>query len=198
MVKKKSEQPAIDIAALASAHEGSTRSLYKVGKPMAKYQFESDVPVDVKIVGQENTFAPNNGQPQLTLALEVDGESAGQVWVNFPASGDEEVNDRDDKRWGEFLRALYPAQFNVYSSIDKSDDREWKYLDSDGEEIPYASREAKNAEVSAAGFELARLVRENSHSFVGLTLAFWPKTTNAGKLFMRFRAAGFSLDASED
>lgn len=177
----------ISMSELAKRGEGRGLGVVKSGVSKIKEgefldPFELGVPYPVEFTDQKATRRPT-GTPQVQLSVAImmeDGslEQAGRVWIDLPvkeALSDLPFSAQDEatflqkagERLLKFLRAIDPERYKVFETIDKSDPKNWKWLDAQGKVLDAATREQRADEIDAAVVGIAEGIWQDKISLKG-------------------------------
>lgn len=141
------------------------------------------VPVEIT---EQVIKTTKNGYTQLELARSVikdDGTTAkaGRIWITLPVFTEEVQTSVDSEKLAvikningkalhNLLRATMPEQFTVFTSVDKTDKKNWKFIAPDGTPMTKEGKEERESILGAAVTGAARAIIEGSLSLVGKRL----------------------------
>lgn len=177
----------ISMSDLAKAAVGRILDLAR-SKPTEKGPYVDpfilNQPFPIEITGQEYTTRPS-GQPQVAISVSmIDGngvlKKAGKLWVDLPldyadpttmSAEDAAVYLKSINKAGDkflrFLRAIGPDTWNVYHTIDKTNPRQPRYYDVDGEEMGPEELEDREEAINCAVTAVSEGLRDGEVSLVG-------------------------------
>ncbi len=146
-----------------------------------KSPFENNKAYQVVVTDQKITTS-KSGWTQLELSLDFvtsdgEGKSAGRQWIMLPIFSDEKKGGEDPEKlatlqssWGKslhgLLRATHPEVFSVYARLEKTG-RNWKFFDSEGEEMTKNAKTAREKLVGKAVLATAKRMEGGTFSIKG-------------------------------
>ncbi len=143
--------------------------------------FELKKPYPVEFTAEKITYRPS-GTPQVQLDASMMQEDGGlvlggRVWIELPilAPGSVDLTAEEEAKYlqksGEkfvrFLRAIDPERFVVFANIDKSDPKQWQYLDRHGQPMSEDVRLKLAEQIDAAVVRIAKGIVGGTISLVG-------------------------------